>query len=104
MSPISEPFNVKKHNISESDYIDYLLGNLKKYKYRPRAPIHDMMTKPNNLFKTMRDSPPDLLRKMMENVYTYGRGNWTWEGTTSGDARKCYDEALAERGQRFAFG
>ena len=51
------------------------------------------MTQPNNLFRTMSGSTSDVLLKMMENIYTYGRAHWTWEATTGREGSKCYDES-----------
>ncbi len=92
MVQIGIPQNVTGRSLTQADYQAHLLENLKRYKYRPRAPIHEMMTSPNNLFKTMTESTDSVLRKMMENIYQYGRRHWTWEGTTSGDSMKAFDE------------
>lgn len=96
MVQIGRPQNVRTANLTQTDYQAYLLDRLKTYKYRPRAPIHDMMTAPNNLFRTFTDTTDVLLNKIMQNVYQYGRRHWTWEATTSGDSSKAFDEGVQQ--------
>jgi hypothetical protein len=91
---ISSPQNVVRRSLTQADYQNYLLDNLKRYRYRPRAPIHEMMTSPNNLFNTMNESTSSVLTKLMGNVYAYGRQHWTWEASSPRESTRAFDEGV----------
>jgi hypothetical protein len=106
MVEIGRPQNVVRRSTAptQADYRAYLLNNLHNYQYRPRAPIHDMMTAPNNLFQTMGDSKEALLLKIMDNIYHYGRAHWTWQASTSPGAMKTFDPASQEAVSKLTLG
>lgn len=74
----------------------YLEWQLKEYKFRDGAPIWEIMRRPNNLFEMYHAQEETLLKRIMENVYAYGRRNWTWVAAGGKDSTMAHDPKTHE--------
>jgi hypothetical protein len=66
-----------------------LADKLTALGFSPTAPARTIITTPTDLTPRFRDrsvGDPALLTALMDNYYAYGRGHWSWTGSSTGAA------------------
>ena len=86
------------------DFKGHIEGKLDYFRFRQDAPIRRIISDPADLFVASNMSNEALMLSVMDNMYQYGRANWTWVRGSPKGTQDAYEDSVKTHMASLEFG